>query len=736
MTFSFSVTNADSSRPGVNYSEYKLTKYFDKYGSLDMTLAPGSSVSENSTIEASYRGTIRFRGYIDYPEVQDDNSLKFTSYEQQRLLEYRGLQIYQYPTGTTFSNIISSSTPGTVAGLLYLANSLIPQGSFIQYSGNVYYLRDYLNRGAGTSSVFGTISSVYQGATALTHGASAALSAGQWYQSANELYVRTTDDKDPRYWNISVPNFKDTLLRVGDIESGLSTETLAVPYRISKGTVDKEIERLIDAFGFEYQWRHSLDGYTYLDIKTTVGRGSSTKGVSAYKESGNIFGLDRQLTGNPKIAALLGAGSGSGATQQVAAELDLYNNGVWKEEIYSDSNMFSEELDSALTKIFPDKREPLCYEIDTEIDPALNCGDYIDIFPLKYSPVTKRVKKISYSHDGSMKVEAGVRMLSPSDVIKAKFTLLESFSNMANSYLNSWNFNFNCDSITNTVPYSVKFKVQTDEIDSEYPYRFMLNVNLDWYKSTVESNTTPSHRHSGITGSGGGASHGNSGSGGVHTNPISSHTASASGSYDYFAGDAHSHTVTVRSSSSHTHTISVSGSWYYTTGGGDHEHAAYGPSGGGSAGYSGGHSHSTGISAPGDITAASHPSHTHVVPSMNTGNSSTHADHLTTPNLAHTLPMVSEADTPDVVSYYKKELSTGSIKYLTVTIKCNGTNVDGSPFADYYPGDSISDIDITDQISLSAENTIQISIAQYGGSGSVRCSANGSVSSKYYITDL
>ena len=743
LTFSFRITNADGSLAGFDISDYKISKYFDKYGKLNLDCTPGASVSEDSTIEASYHGTVRFRGYIDFPEIDTSGKTKITAYEQQRLLNFRACQVYNYPAGTTVEEMLTSDTPGSVVGLLYFANSLIPQGSFSNSSGYIYYLKDYNGNGGGTSSRFGALSSLYQGASLLTKvGSVGAMYAGSWYQDTTDLYVWTTDNKDPAYWNISTPNWKDTLLRIGNIESGVASETFSVPYRLGKNPIDKELYAIIDAFGIEYQWRHDNDGYTYLDIKNVIGRGSSTKGVSAYKQNYNIYDMDRQVTGDPRIHALLGAGAGNGSAQQTSTSLDLYGSGTWKEELYTDSRLFKSQLSETIDKIFPDRLDGTSYTLNVELDPALNCGDYIDIFQNKYNTVTQRVKRITYKANGSMDIEAGRRLLTPSDTYKDKFDLLNIFNQSANNYLSSWNFHFNNDAISDSVPYTVNFSVETDEIDSEFDYRFLLNVTLGWYKSSVTSVTTAAHGHSGVTGSGGSSAHGTAGTGGTHYHTVSGTTTGLPTAYSRVLNA--DQPILVQSAGSHSHSVS-SHSHYQTA------HGAY-------TTYVSGHQHQynssygnyTGSSSPGTSSAGSHShtitayaiwvasdAHDHSISGYTTGTHAGHADHAVTDNPSHNLPMVTQNQELAITEQYPTLESTGSIRYIDVTIKCNGTQVTGSPFVDYYPGDSINSIDITNLINVGAENELEITIEETASGGnSVKCSLSGSVSSKYYITDI
>lgn len=750
LTFTFTITNQDGSYAGFEVSNYSLYKYFDRHGELDLECYDANSISENSSVEATYKGSIRYRGYIDYPEKQDDGTVKIESYEIQRLLEFRQLQIYNYPAGTTVSDIISSGTPGSVAGILYFGNSLVPQGAFSQYSGSKYYLRDYAGRGAGTASRFGTITAVYQNATLLTKAASlAAMTAGTWFQDANEFYIWTTDSKDPAYWNISVPNWKDTGLRVGNVDSSVASETFSVPYRTSKGSVADELYKIIDAFGLEYQWRHSADGYTYLDIQKTVGRGTSTKGVTAYREGTNIYGFERELTGDPKISALLGAGYGSGLSQNTAASLDLFSGGTWKEELVTTNNLFSSQLQAVLAKEFPDRKNGTSYVIETQIDPSLNPGDYIDIFSTKYNPVTERVKAIRYNHDGTMKVEAGRRLLVPSEVNAKRFSLLESFTSMADSYLSSWNFSFNNDAISESAPYTVRFTVATDEIDTSFDYRFLMSLTLDWYKSTVSTVTTAAHGHTNRTSGGRSSSHGNAGKGGGHWHDVGGVTS-------WPEAQTYKRVVrelgTMSTHDGHTHPgssggpsgtlgVATSGHMHYIegsyTGSPTSTDSAASSGHGHSISVSGGgsHNHSHPWAVP-DTVASS--GHTHDVSGQTTETHTGHGDHTVTDNpQPGPLEVYTENENDDGIIHDPTFVEVGSIRYIDVSIKCNGSHVPGSPFIDYYPGDSINDVDITSLINVGSENTLQISIVETAGGGrSVKCSVNGSVSSKYYITDI
>ena len=286
----FSIANIDGSEASFSLLDgWKYDIFFDKPGQFIGTAIAGHSISNDATIDIQFKGKVCFRGYIDQPEVQADRTAKLTAQEQQRLLQYRILQIYEYPAGTDIEVILSSDEPDDgYAGLLYLANSLIPQGAFVPYliTGG-YHIYQIAN--AGTASRFGTMTKLYEEDTLLTQEDSLMdLGAGEWYQSATTLYVWCSDNKDPKYHLVSVPNFKDTLLRLGTLR--FAPYTFTGPIRLAKETADAALKRIMSSSGAEFQWEHRRNGYSYLmsgndsDTKK-IGRGSATAPVAFYEDA-------------------------------------------------------------------------------------------------------------------------------------------------------------------------------------------------------------------------------------------------------------------------------------------------------------------------------------------------------------------------------------------------------------------------------------------------------------------
>jgi hypothetical protein len=102
--------------------------------------------------------------------------------------------------------------------------------------------------------------------------------------------------------------------------------------------------------------------------------------------------------------------------------------------------------------------------------------------------------------------------------------------------------------------------------------------------------------------------------------------------------------------------------------------------------------------------------------------------------------MYTEPVTADTVAKWLTEESTGSLKYLTLTISVDKgagyVQIPGSPFQDYYIGDSEGGIDITDYISFGSTNTIKVEASEYGGAGDVRFEISLSLMAQVVLTSI
>lgn len=740
--YTFYVTNTDGSTFYVDVTNYNFDWYDDKAHKLSFTCYKKYPVEENAIILVSYKGSYPFAGTID-KIVEKDETYKCECKSKDALLDQRIGCLYEYPAATTITQMLSSSKPSdnnNIIGLLYWANSGViagpGTGGFELYSGTTYYIS-----GGSSSSVFGNVdtSGIFEDGTALIKGGSkSTLTAGQYYQESTGLYVRCTDNKDPKYHRISIPNWKDTGIRLGTLSSGSTTFT--TPFRVGRDKLYKEIIRVMKfgemEFQFVYESRNG-SSYVYLDGKAEVGNGSVTSPVKRYTENKNVGKLEDSRD-TKKVNGVVGLGYGSGYTQQLAAYVDLNASGVWRESTYSDSHLFSEYLETTLEDVWEQWNDNQTYIIDDVLpDYSLEIGDYVRITLDQDEEVTKRVKHISIKNDEKMTLELNKRIRDAEDLIKSKSEIYDNMLNFIDTYYSSYEFHFD-GNVDNNVPLDVKFRIDSDQIDGNFDYRFLLSLTIDAFKSDVVSVTTNSHNHSGNTNSGGGSSHGGTGSAGSHYHGVTGTTSGeTSSNTDVItsigsstqSGGGHSHGIS-NSSASHSHGGST-GSSSPTN---PHSHSipmsTQGHSHNGSTGSGGSHSHGlTNIYT----SSASKSYHTHSVSGQTTDTHAGHSGHSVTDNPAHTLPMVTQDSEQDAINKFLMLETTGSPKHITVTITLNGSAVTGSPFTDYYIDDTINDIDISSLVNITGDNTLRISISEYGGSNPVRAAINGSISSKYVL---
>jgi len=753
--YTFYVTNTDGSTFYVDVTNYNFDWYDDKAHKLSFTCYKKYPVEENAIILVSYKGSYPFAGTID-KIVEKDETYKCECKSKDALLDQRIGCLYEYPAATTITQMLSSSKPSdnnNIIGLLYWANSGIiagpGTGGFELYSGTTYYIS-----GGSSSSVFGDVdtSGIFEDDTALVKGGSkSTLTVGQYYQDSTGLYVRCTDDKDPKYHRMSIPNWKDTGIRLGTLSGGSTTFT--TPFRVGRDKLYKEIIRVMKFGEMEFQFVYesrSGSSYVYLDGKAEVGNGSATAPVKRYTENKNIGKLE-DLRDTKKVNGIVGLGYGSGYTQQLAAYVDLNSSGVWRESTYSDSHLFSEYLETTLGDIWKQWNDNQTYIVDDVLpDYSLEIGDYVRITLDQDEEITKRVKHITIKNDEKMKLELNRRIRDAEDLIKAKSEIYDNMLNFIDTYYSSYEFHFD-GNVDDNVPLDVKFRIDSDQIDGNFDYRFLLSLTIDAFKSEVASVITAAHGHRNYTGSGSSSSHGNASEGGSHWHNVKGVTSNTEGqSYKTVIRDL----GTMSTHDGHTHPGSSGGPSSATTvnygvGAKATGCAAcgfpvvYSVSAGtvnvASAGHKhtisvesdGRHNHSYPWAAPDNVAAALH---THTVTGQTTETHTGHGDHSVTDNpKPGPLDVYTETENDDTIIDGLGLKPTSSPTHITVTITLNSSAVPGSPFEDYYIDDTINDIDISSLVNIYGDNTLRISISEYGGSGAVKAAINGSISSKYVL---
>ena len=707
-------------------------EYLDKPRRFQAAIEKDSGLDPQGTAKVTRRGKIILLGHIKKLDESKPEKDTLLLQSAEALLEERIGQFYRYPAGTRLDAILGSSSGGSVVGLLEMANGLIPRGGWELHAGSVYKIT-----GAGTSSRMGTLTQLYQGVTLLAKDTAIPTSAGRWWQSSTDLYVWTTDGRSPRYHQMIAPNFKDTLMRLGTIS--LASTTFTVCYEIGETKIWPVIRSLVLAAGLEYSIRYEKDGYAYLDASATVGQGSESAPVATYIDGDNAeISLD-EMDGDGHIQALIGQGAGQGITQQCAAAFDFVTAGTWREAIYQAGGMFGSMLQTATEKVFSDYSDPKIYKVDApEQDWAQGCGNYVGIVRPGAQPIYKRIKHIAMK-GGRMELEVGQRLRTLQEILKGKEEVQNVLASFYGAHTkNAWSWSLPETNIDSYEAITHSFLLQsTDksgggeddslgdgEIDPNFPYHVILSLSVGWFKASTYSATQQVDNHSNV------GSHGGYG-GGTNAKPMTAHGVN---SITDLAATQYTNVLNgTYSAGSHDHSVSNTANSRSTGSGGSPAHthyytdySAY------SSSYSGDHGHS------GAYYPVSSQFHQHTIPSHYTNDAASqdHAWGTGGGSGGNANPRAGSIEHPvrqSILEGLIKKYGTGnSIHYLTLTVKVNGVQVPGSPFSGaggtgLYIGDSIDAIDISDLVTVGAQNTIELSISEFGGSDVVRCSLSGNV---------
>jgi len=733
----------------------KITAYSDwdrpNKGSFKVNAA--TPIKKYGDIDLMKGGEVVLRGLITDVETKGDGSQLIECYSKEWLLKKRFTFYYTYThDDATVGEMLEDDLTGDYVGLLAMARSLLPPNMFSLYSGSTYKLT-----GGGTGSVFGS-AIPYHDTTALTLGSGAgSLAEGQYWRNATDLYVRLPGSVNPRYELVSMADWCDPKVRLGDI-SDISSETFAAPYRLATGrSVWEYIQKLIKATGAYVRWRAEVDDpYLYLDASlTTYGRGSSTEGILSFVEP--RYRIDRIAPDDVEVHGLIGVGAGDGKTIEMATSLDLAASGNIVLDVVRDGYLYESFLDSVLSQIYGERAVEDCHQIEGPEAPLLRCGDRVNVKRFGFGRKVEVVKKIDIRGDGLMRVWTGKRPRDSEDLIAATNALLQEQSSFAQSHLNMWS-DSHTGNVTNSVPlkWEPDFSDENGIIDTSFSAatRIYLSFSVGWYKSDVSGADTRRHGHTNRTGSGSSSSHGNAGKGGGHWHGVKGVTSNMEGqSYKTVIRDL----GTMSTHDGHTHPGSSGGPSGLTTvnyGVGAYAtgcaacgfNVVYSVVAGtvnvASAGHghsisvtSGGrHNHSYPWAVPDNVAAALH---THTVTGQTTETHTGHGDHSVTDNpQPGPLDVYDEPLTAADVDKFLSEESTGSLKYLTVRLYANSVEVPGSPFEDYYIGDSEGAIDVTDLINIGGSNEIEARISEYGGSGDVRCELSLSLAAQVVLTSI
>ena len=732
----FLCINPDGSNAGVDaFLEYTITQYLDKAGSFEGKLSGDYPVEKEGWLDVINAGKIVFRGFID--TINEDEPPTATSPGSQSIVAkdlYAGLdevyvQFQEFPAGTSINDMLSSSdpTPGKVIGILTQLNGALPQGEAVVYSGETYKYSGY-----GTLSRCGT-SPIYVDTTALVLGASKdTLARGQYWRDSQDLYVRAQDGRDPRFFIVIVPNYRDSRLRLGTISLGTSSFT--VPYRIAgKGNFRSEVEKIILGKGLEMEFDHRAGiagalGLSYINAKVTVGRGSLTAPVAEFKVE-QVVKFNEETTGTA-VNAIIGSGLGSGPSQVTVAKSNMMSRGHWRERTYS-SSILGELLSNSLAKIWTDTSDARCWSVTDEDDLSLAPGDFIAVTPPKSQSLVKRAKKIIHKSDNSINIEINQRILEPEDYAKIKANLLSDMNSFIGTQKTSWSSSFGPTNIDDSENLNAEFSgsakftinIPSQTIDQEFATKFFIRLDIAAFEADLSSSETPAHNNGGATSSKTQSSHGVPSTTG---DPQSSSEISVCNAISISVSDSRN----TDTSPTYKHIVAH---LTITASHGDYcEQSMCYPL----------YAVNATITGYEDLSSSDHVhhlAHTHsanlpYIMSDPAGHVHRNPENDTDPAEAQSHAVATEPKVANLILQFKTMKESGnSIHYLDVYVYLNNTQISGSPFPNLYLGDSIPDVDVTDQ-AIVGDNFLEIKIKEHTNSLiPVRCAIRGSLNASYYL---
>lgn len=687
MSLIFKATNPGATQPTwPQPTGWRHEAYFDKPDALSLDLAGYHGVADRAIIEAYIAeeadgdsfSDIVFRGYLLPPDEVGAKVSKATIPSIEKILDgSRWTVPVRYPAGTTLTKMLTHDWPASSTekpGLLCMANNMVQPGSFVSHSGNVWKLAQ------GGSSYLGSLQSkhVYLDSVRLVWNTGVNIDPGEFWQDADYLYIYST--RNPYYSIVLVEGIYETNIRLGTIENG--STTFDHSWRIGAANIYKEITRLILATDQEWQFSHNQDGYTYLNVASSIGRGASNTNYPTYRyDLCEIIRQKRMTTGGARpVHALRGEGIGKGQSKQYYTEAS-FPQGLRFVERAEYSSQFADQLAGTIGKLYDNYQDQSAWKIIAEDDPSLQPGDWIKIVPEFDQPVIERVKQITRSSDSPMVIYAGQRPLDSDDVIRAKADLRDQMQTDLDLQFSSINCNGQ-ENVDSATPCDIILEVPNDDWDAELDSTWLMSIKITAFESSVSGGSGAATNH------GVGNNERYTGESGAHNDhDLGGVTGQATKGNVYDIIDSVSVDYIYIGSDKVVEDVTFYNSVNQKLAGENHIHGF------------------------GDYT---YPG--------------TADDH------DNPLP-INPAQPISITQFVKRADGLGSLAYVTVTAQIinssypSGVTVPGTPYYDVAINETISDLDVRGLI-VPGQNTVRISIVKYGGTGDVKARAHVSISGK------
>ena len=266
--------------------------------------------------------------------------------------------------------------------------------------------------GAGIYSAFGAITDLYKGTTKLTKLDSiAVLYQDSFYQDEDNLIIKIGIAEDINSVIMSIPNWKDTHLRLGNCS--ISTWTFSTDYVLENKQMSKNLDDLFTHIDANYSFRYGAADITYLDISDSSGQGDETSPIHTWR----IEEISDFIESYEK-ASLPNCICGTGSSSVYAAEAYLDFTTLWREKQVSYQNDDKYTMRLAILRQLDQESDPRSFSFSMPSLYGLQGGDMVKILrvSLKTYPLYSRIQQVSYSMDKVMDVTLGRRVRDLADI--------------------------------------------------------------------------------------------------------------------------------------------------------------------------------------------------------------------------------------------------------------------------------------------------------------------------------
>lgn len=272
------LVESPSRKNGIKWSiQYQQIKDSFRARTADVTLPRRIPAKQFGEVILWDANRPAFRGYIEQYEVDGARTKKLTVQGIEKLLEYRYTPDLFYPSGTTFSELLSDEcTINDLPGLLAIANGGLPVGwrfSFKDSTTNIVCLGE-----CGTESRFGNCNLFFIGYQYLRELVAVhdvdelAYIDLTYFRNTDDLYIRIDHDYSRGWYDhgyLICENVFDTGIRLGSCPSDSLDGDLTIT--VGEYNIADIITGTMRAHNYYLHLRDEADGL-YIDIDSEEGR--------------------------------------------------------------------------------------------------------------------------------------------------------------------------------------------------------------------------------------------------------------------------------------------------------------------------------------------------------------------------------------------------------------------------------------------------------------------------------